>query len=239
MKADNVQILAGTSGYSYKEWKGSFYPEKLPAKDMLSHYAERLPAVEINNTFYRMPRRSVLEAWVEQVPAGFRFAVKASRRITHNKRLAEASEETTYLLSNLEVLGDRLGVVLFQLPPGLRKDTDRLRAFQGTLPPGLPVTFEFRHASWYDDEVCAALREHGHALCIVDGDDGAVPDALPATAPWGYLRLRRLDYDANVLERWVAAVAAQDWRHAFVFFKHEDAGAGPELAQRFIALSGC
>jgi uncharacterized protein YecE (DUF72 family) len=232
-----VLLRVGTSGFAYKEWKGSFYPEKLPAKEMLRFYAGRLPAVEINNTFYRMPRRELLEGWAAQVPEDFRFVLKASRRITHVKRLADAADEVAYLYRAAEVLGERRGPILFQLPPFLRKDLPRLEAFLAGLPTGHRAAFEFRHESWQDDEVRAALRGAGAALCAADADDAAEP-ALVASADFGYLRLRRSDYDEARLALWAERVRAQPWEEVFVFFKHEDAGAGPALAARFREVFG-
>jgi uncharacterized protein YecE (DUF72 family) len=195
-----MDLWAGTSGYSYKEWKGSFYPEKIAPADMLGHYAIRLPAVEINNTFYRLPRASVLETWAEQVPDAFRFVIKASRKITHMKRLKDTDEETGYLLDVLQTLGNRLGAILFQLPPNLKKDMDRLRAFMDLLPPATAATFEFRHESWNDDEVHACLRDRNFALCTADtDDDDDDADAITSTADWGYLRLRRDGYGDDEL----------------------------------------
>jgi uncharacterized protein YecE (DUF72 family) len=231
------RVLAGTSGYSYPQWKGPFYPERLPAARMLAHYASRLPAVEINATFYRLPRRSVVETWAAQVSDGFRFAVKASRRITHLKRLKDVGEETAYLLATVGALGPKLGVVLVQLPPTLKKDLDRLRAFLD-LPRGdVALAFEFRHESWSDDEVLDVLRAHGCALCCSDVDDAPEP-ALVTTADWGYLRLRRTDYSPDDLRRWRARVAAQPWTVAYAFFKHEAEGIAPRLALDFLAAGG-
>ncbi len=232
-----MDLFVGTSGFSYKEWKGDFYPEKLPAKDMLSHYAGRLTSVEINNTFYRMPKREVLEGWTRQVPDHFRFAVKASRRITHVKRLADAGDECGYLFGNLEAMGNRLGIVLFQTPPFLKKDTERLRGFLEGLPPGIPAAFEFRHASWFEgDEATAVLREHGYAYCVTDtGDDTQAP--VVPTASYGYLRLRGAAYSDADLSRWMDRIRETGWDRAFVFFKHEDDCAGPQLAERFAALA--
>jgi uncharacterized protein YecE (DUF72 family) len=227
----------GTSGYSYKEWKGPFYPEKLPAKDMLSYYAQHLNAVEINNTFYRLPKASVLEAWAEQVPADFRFVLKASRRITHFARLKEeASEATEYLLKTAASLGARLGPILFQLPPNLKADHERLAAFVGRLPDGVRAAFEFRHESWLDAATHDALRARNAALCLADSDDGEEPE-LVSTADWGYLRLRRSEYDEAALARWAGHARSAGWSDAYVFFKHEDAGAGPKLAARFRELA--
>jgi len=231
-----MNLHVGTSGYSYKEWKGSFYPENLSAKAMLSYYAERLPAVEINNTFYRLPQRSMLENWLAQVPAGFRFSLKASQRITHFKRLHEVDEETRYFLETASVLGEGLGVVLFQLPPNMKKDLPRLQAFLKNLPGGVRVTFEFRHPSWFDDEVLALLRENNRALCISDTDDLPVAH-IDGTADWGYLRLRRVEYSEADLAAWLERVEAQAWKEAFVFFKHEDEGTGPKLAGQFLKLA--
>lgn len=231
-----MKLWVGTSGYGYKEWKGSFYPEKIAADRMLQYYGERLPAVEINNTFYRMPREDVLTGWAEQVPARFRFSIKASQRITHKKRLKDADEETGYLTAAVRVLGPRLGVLLFQLPPYLRKDVPRLEAFLDLLADDLPAAFEFRHASWFDDDVLDVLRARGRALCIADMDDDEPPPVL-GTAPWGYLRLRGETYTDDDLHKWLQRVEAEGWKDAFVFFKHEEAGAGPKLAARFLKLA--
>jgi uncharacterized protein YecE (DUF72 family) len=229
-----VQLHVGTSGYSYKEWKGSFYPEELSAKDMLSYYGERLNAVEINNTFYRMPKTSVLESWASQVPEEFRFSIKASRRITHFARLKEeARDPTEYLLATLGVLGPKLGAVLFQMPPNLKKDVDRLESFLEMLPEGTPGAFEFRHETWKDQAVYDALRARGMSFVCADTDDSQADESVVVTARWGYLRLRRPDYDDQDLRRWSGEVAASGWERAFVFFKHEDEGAGPKLAARF------
>ncbi len=230
-----MRLRAGTSGYSYKEWKGPFYPEKLPAKEMLGYYAERLPAVEINNTFYRLPKTSVLETWAAQVPEDFRFVLKASRRITHFKRLKEAGDETAYLLRTVAVLGDRLGALLFQLPPNLACDLERFDSFLTLLPEGGRIAFEFRHPSWLEEPgVSDRLRDHGAALVAVD-DAEAPLEELVETADWGYLRLRGEGYGAEELAAWQTRIRATRWGEAFVFFKHEDAGAGPKLARAFQA----
>ena len=232
-----MQLHVGTSGYSYKEWKGSFYPEKLPAREMLAYYGERLSAVEINNTFYRLPKASVLETWAEQVPDGFRFSIKASRRITHFARLkAESQEPTEYLLTTLETLGARLGAVLFQLPPNFKKDLERLEGFLDMLPAGTPAAFEFRHPSWTDEEVHEALRQREMALVCADTDDDDDDEPIVETADWGYLRLRRPDYSDEDLARWAEGVRSTGWTGAMVFFKHEDEGAGPRMAARFREL---
>lgn len=232
-----MDLYVGTSGYSYKEWKGSFYPEKLAAKKMLEYYGERLSAVEINNTFYRLPKTSVLENWGEQVPESFRFSIKASRRITHFTRMKpEATEPTEYLLSTLDALGPKLGVILFQLPPNLKKDAERLAEFLKVLPDGTPAAFEFRHESWKDDEVYDLLRERSMAWVCADTDDTDEDEPIVETGPWGYLRLRRPGYEKADLERWAERLQATSWDRAFVFFKHEDEGAGPRMAGEFRSI---
>jgi len=236
-----VNISVGTSGYAYKEWKGTFYPADLPADGMLKYYGERFRTVEINNTFYRMPSEKVVLAWAADVPDGFTFVLKASQRITHRKRLKEAGEELSYFLKTANVLGPKLGPTLFQLPPNLKKDLPRLVDFLALVPHTWRAALEFRHASWLDDEVFEALRKHNAALCIADTDPeegDAEPLKIPtvATADWGYLRLRRASYVTGDLAKWAKTIGAQPWRDAFVFFKHEEAGAGPKLAAEFTAL---
>lgn len=236
-KERDVELHTGTSGYSYKEWKGSFYPEDLSNAEMLSYYGERLGAVEINNTFYRLPKASVLENWAEQVPDSFLFSIKASRKITHFARLKEtAAEPTEYLLSTVKTLGSRLGVVLFQLPPNFKKDLERLAAFLDTLDDATPAAFEFRHDSWKDEEVHSLLQERGVALVCADTEDSDDDEPVVTTTSWGYLRLRRPDYSDEDLERWAEHVRATGWDRAMVFFKHEDEGAGPRMAMRFKEL---
>ena len=227
-----MRIRTGTSGYSYKEWKGSFYPEKLAATKMLGYYAERLPTVEINNTFYRMPKKETVEAWASQVPDNFRFVLKATQRITHKKRLKDAGDELEYVTRTARELGEKRGPMLFQLPPYLKKDLDRLRAFLDILPDDWRAAFEFRHESWRDDDVHTALRDKGQCLVISDTDKADAP-AVVATAPFGYFRLRREAYDEERLAAWAEQIKAQAWDEVFVFFKHEDEGAGPKLATAF------
>jgi uncharacterized protein YecE (DUF72 family) len=199
---------------------------------MLAYYSRRLATVEINATFYRMPAEATFRAWGEQVPEGFSFVLKAPRRITHQLRLEGAAESVEHLARAAAALGDKRGPVLFQLPPFQRKDTARLSGFLATLPAGLAAAFEFRHPSWFEPDIYAALRERGAALVIADTDErGATP--VEPTADWGYLRLRRADYDDETLGAWAARVAAQPWRAAWVFFKHEDQGAAPRQATRF------
>jgi len=231
-----MQWYAGTSGYSYKEWKGSFYPADLPTDAMLAYYAERLPSVEINNTFYRMPRRNVVASWAAAVPAEFRFAIKASRRITHQLRLQDCAEPVRILGEQLDALGDKLGAVLFQLPPYLRHAQQRLEGFLEILPKQLPTAFEFRHASWFNAATFDALARHGAALCLSEDDELPLPE-LTATAPWCYLRLRQPNYDDTTLQAWATRVVDAGAGHAFVFFKHEDDAGGPPLAARFLALA--
>jgi uncharacterized protein YecE (DUF72 family) len=226
-----MRILAGTSGFSYAAWKGRFYPQKLPATRMLTAYAGRLPTVEINATFYRMPQAKVLASWRAQVPPSFLFALKGSRRITHAKRLAGAAEEVAWFYRQAAELEGTLGPVLWQLPPTAKMDLAVLHDFMELLPHGGRAAFEFRHASWRSEEVLRALADAGAALCIADDEDGTTP--LAATARFGYLRLRRPDYDAAALARWAEVVRAQPWEEAFVFFKHEEEARGPEYALRF------
>ena len=231
----SVRVLVGTSGYSYDEWKGNFYPEKMPAKDMLRYYAERFPTVEINNTFYRMPKESLLQGWAEQVPDTFTFVLKASQRITHIKRLKDCGELLGYLFGVSATLGQRLGPTLFQLPPNFRKDVPRLQAFFEAMPGRRRVAFEFRHASWFDDEVYATLRANGAALCVADtGEEPTVP--FVATTDWGYLRLRREEFSDEEMRDWAKRIKEQPWTDAFVFFKHEDEGTGPKLGAKMIAM---
>jgi len=231
-----MQLRVGTSGFGYKEWKGSFYPKDLPNAEMLRYYAERLTTVEINNTFYRMPKRSMLEGWVQSVPEDFVFVLKASRKITHHARLKEtANDSVVHLWETAGVLGPHLGPILFQLPANMKKDVPRLQSFMVALPEGLRAAFEFRHESWLDSDVYDALRDAGHALCLADTEDGDAPELVPTT-DWGYLRLRREDYTDDALRTWKGAIDAQPWQRAFVFFKHEDEGAAPLLAKRLLAL---
>ena len=214
-------IVAGASGYSFKEWKGSFYPEALKSEEMLPFYASRLPTVEINNTFYRMPKTSVLESWARQVPDGFRFAIKASRRITHMARLkVEATEPLGFLYRGLMSLGDKRGPVLFQLPPNLKKDLPRLTAFLAQLPADARAAFEFRNDSWFADDVYDALRNAGAALVLSEREDNA-PPPMVATAPWGYVRLRLETYSDADLKTWAARLGATDWQQTYVYFMHE------------------
>src|SRR6185437_3643423 len=231
-----MNLFVGTSGYSYKEWKGNFYPEDLPAKEMLAYYAQRLPAVEINNTFYRLPQPTMVENWKAQVPQGFRFSIKATQRITHIKRLKNCAEETKYLMETAALLGEQLGVVLFQLPPNSKKYSERLREFLDCLPEQTRAAFEFRHESWFDDEMFQLLQVKNCSLVVSDTDEKPLT-SITTTADWGYLRLRRTAYSDEDLKDWMQRVKNQKWKDAFVFFKHEDEGVGPKLAAQFLKLA--
>ena len=235
-----MHIRVGTSGWSYKEWKGTFYPLDLPADDMLRHYASRLPTVEINNSFYRIPKEKVLLDWAGQVPPHFRFVLKASRRITHINRLTDEDGSLAYFLRTANVLGEQLGPTLFQCPPSLRKDAARLRDFLALIPRTWRAAIEFRHASWFSDDVYDALRGHDVALVAAEEDDGEGAPLVP-TASWGYLRLRRTTYGASDLAAWGERIQEQPWAEAFVFLKHEDdagGGTGPESAEVLQRLVG-
>lgn len=231
-----VKIHVGTSGFSYKEWKGKFYPDRISPKEMLSFYSRRFDTVEINNTFYRMPKQDLLLGWAQQVPEGFTFALKASQVITHIKRLRGVEEDAAHLMETVAVLGRKLGPVLFQLPGSFSKDPGRLKALLD-LVPRAAVAFEFRHPSWFTDEIFDLLRERESALAVSDAESDAPPEVVK-TARWGYLRLRRPGYADADLAQWQARIAAQWWDRAYVFFKHEDEAAGPALAERFRALAG-
>jgi uncharacterized protein YecE (DUF72 family) len=231
-----MRFHVGTSGYSYKEWKGSFYPEKLPQKQMLGYYAERFTTVEINATFYRMPTASLLESWAAEVPDSFRFVLKAPQIITHRKRLKDVAEPTAEFVRCASVLQRRLGPLLFQLPPNFKKDLSRLESLLESINNRTHVVFEFRHNSWFDDEVFDCLRNNKCALCIADTDDDKVPTEIFSTAKWGYLRLRREKYTASQLQKWIVKVNSQPWDEVYIFFKHEDAGTGPKFAAQLLKL---
>lgn len=226
-----MDLAVGTSGFAYKEWKGTFYPADLKNDGMLAFYASRFPTVEINNTFYRMPVERTLLQWAEQVPDGFRFVLKASQKITHFKRLKDVQDELGYFLRTSSVLGPKRGPTLFQLPPNFKKDIPRLAAFIELIPRDWSAAFEFRHATWADGETYDLLRSRNLALCVADEDDRQ--GEVVATADYGYLRLRKTAYPGADLVTWAATVRAQPWKEAFVFFKHEDEGTGPALAAEF------
>ncbi len=216
------RIFAGASGYSFKEWRGVFYPEKCKPEEMLPFYSAHLPTVEINNTFYRMPKTSMLEDWSRTVPEDFRFSIKASRRITHMSRIkAESSAEPLgYLYANLAALGHKRGPVLFQLPPNLKKDLPRLEAFLALLPVGHKAAFEFRNPEWFADEVYAALKGAGAALVLSEREDNA-PPPLVETTEWGYVRLRLENYSDADLAAWAQRLAATGWKETYAYFMHE------------------
>jgi uncharacterized protein YecE (DUF72 family) len=229
-----MRLIAGTSGYAFKEWKGSFYPSDLKDDGMLGFYASKFPTVEINNTFYRLPKENVLQSWASQVPESFTFAIKASQRITHHARLKEeCASAVEFLLRTTSSLANRLGPILFQLPPHLKKDVSRLRGFLAMLPAGQKFTIEFRHESWFDDEVFTALRERDIALGVIEQPDFASP--FVSTASWGYIRLHRFDYDDSSLAEWATRITTQPWSEAYVYFKHDEgAGSGPPAVDNFM-----
>ena len=230
-----AQLYAGASGYSYKEWKGSFYPSAIKPDAMLAWYAERLPTVEINNTFYRMPKKSVLETWAASTPPHFRFAIKASQRITHMSRInpETSAESLAYLYDNLAALGGKRGPVLFQLPPNMKLDLPRLNAFLALLPADHHATFEFRNDAWFTDDVYAALQAKGAALCLSERED-STPPPLVETAPWGYIRLRLEHYSDQDLENWARKLQATKWREVYAYFMHEP--TAPPYAQTLMRV---
>ena len=225
-----MQLLPGTSGYSFKEWLGHFYPDKLPASEMLRFYASNFSTVEINNTFYRMPPESMLLQWPAQVPDDFTFTLKAPRRITHELRLREAETHVAEFVRRARLLGDKLGVLLFQLPPYLKKDMPRLIAFLEQIPSGTRVAMEFRNDSWQDEEVHQTLRNRAAILCVTDTDEGETP--FVTTADWGYLRLRRTNYEDHELVAWAERIAAQNVDRTYVYFMHEDEALGTRFARK-------
>lgn len=225
----------GTSGYSYPKWKGSFYPAKFPTKDMLGYYASHFTAVEINNTFYRPPTAELLAGWAAQVPPHFRFVLKAPQEITHVKRLTGVESQVASFADTARTLGDRLGPLLFQLPPNFKKDVAKLRGLLELIPDGCRVAMEFRHPSWFDTEVFTVLRQHRTALCLAEADDDLeVP--FVATADWGYLRLRKAEYTDTALSAWATRIRSQKWSECFTFFKHEDAGTCPRYAAKLLEM---
>jgi uncharacterized protein YecE (DUF72 family) len=231
-------ILVGTSGYNYPEWKGSFYPADLPAAKMLPYYAGKFPTVEINYTFYRMPTPKLIAGWRAQVPAEFRFTLKAPKRITHDKRLraAEVAESVQGFITAAAELGPQMAALLFQLPPNFKKDVVLLREFLSLLPPKTTAAFEFRNASWLDDEVYDALRARNIALCIADSETRETP--VIATADYGYLRLRDEGYGDADIAAWTATAKklSETVKEVFVYFKHEDEGKGAAFGQQMINL---
>jgi len=231
-----MPAFIGTSGYNYPEWRGSFYPEKFSTAKMLPYYAERFTTVEINYTFYRMPNAKILAGWDAETPSEFRFALKAPKRITHDKRLKDVAEPLRYFLDTARTLGPKLGPILFQLPPNFKKDLSRLGDLLALLPSDLRYAFEFRHVSWHTDDLYERLRQGHAALCIADSD--ALTTPLEGTADFGYLRLRDEGYSPADLEEWSRKVAhlQAGWQDTYVFFKHEESGIGPALATQFRGL---
>jgi uncharacterized protein YecE (DUF72 family) len=228
-------VLVGTSGYNYPEWRGSFYPEKFSTDKMLAYYAERFPTVEINYTFYRMPNEKLLAGWAAGTPDGFTFTLKAPRRITHDSKLQRCEEITQAFCRTAKTLGNKLAVLLFQLPPNFKKDTDLLRAFTELLPEGTRAAFEFRHPSWFEAEVFEVLRARSLALCVADSEKLSAPVVM--TADYAYFRLRDEGYQQADIERWASVIRGlQGVTDAFVYFKHEEQGLGPEFAKRLMAL---
>jgi uncharacterized protein YecE (DUF72 family) len=230
-------LWAGASGYSYPEWKGPFYPADLGADGMLEFYAKQLHAVEINNTFYRNPKREVLAKWAESTPERFRFAIKATRRITHDGRLkaAEVADPLRYLYSTLDALGPKLAAVLFQLPPNLKKDVPRLQDFVALLPQDHRAAFEFRNESWFDEAVYDVLKGAGASLCFSERENDE-PPPLVETAPWGYVRLRLEHYSDDDLAAWARRLAATTWRQVYVYFMHEP--TAPGYATKLTQMAG-
>src|SRR3954447_4160573 len=225
-----VNILVGTSGYNYPEWRGTFYPEKFPTSKMLAYYAERFNTVEVNYTFYRIPTEALLAGWGAGTPEAFVFTLKAPRRITHDSKLKNVADLTQTFCKTAAALGDKLGVLLFQLPPTTKRDDSVFRAFLETIPEGTRAAFEFRHASWHDDAVFDALRRRNLALCVADSEKMSTP--VVATADYGYFRLRDEGYQAADLHRWATVIRGLTGvTDAFVYFKHEEEGKGPEFAR--------
>jgi uncharacterized protein YecE (DUF72 family) len=226
----------GTSGFQYAEWKGTFYPEDLAAARMLPFYSERFNTTEINYTFHRIPAPKTIENWCKLTPETFRFGLKAPQKITHFARLRDCGDTVDYFYDVVSGLASRLGPILFQLPPNLKKDIALLERFTECLPASLRAAFEFRDSSWFDEEVFSILRRRNACLCIADSEKLATP--FEPTADWGYLRLRREDYQVSDVARWAETVQAQapNWSDAFLYFKHEESGTGPKLAKQMLEI---
>jgi uncharacterized protein YecE (DUF72 family) len=233
-----MNIWVGTSGFQYAEWKGTFYPEDLSTAKMLPYYAERLSTTEINYTFRRIPSAKSIQTWWDATPERFKFSLKAPQKVTHFAKLRNCGDTLRYFYQVISDLEAKLGVVLFQLPPAFKKDAALLATFLEDVPPGMRAAFEFRHASWFDDEIFALLKSKNIALCLADSENLATP--IVATADYGYLRLRREDYHAADVARWAETIKAQKdgWADAFVYFKHEESGIGPKLATQLRELLG-
>jgi uncharacterized protein YecE (DUF72 family) len=233
-----MRILVGTSGFAYKEWKGSFYPAGFKDAGMLAYYAERFETVEINNTFYRMPKPELMEKWASETPEHFAFVLKAPQRITHIKKLEDCASDVEYFLKSAESLGGKRGPLLFQLPPWMRKDLGKLERFLALLPEGARAAFEFRHVSWFDEETYALLKQGRATLAASETDEktGELGPPVLATTDWGYFRLRRTDYKDADLKAWIGRIREQPWSEAWIFFKHEDQGNAAVLAASLRAL---
>jgi uncharacterized protein YecE (DUF72 family) len=231
---DAAQVFVGTSGYNYPEWRGNFYPEKFSTDKMLGYYAERFPTVEINYTFYRIPNEKLLAGWAAGTPERFTFTLKAPRRITHDAKLERCEELAQSFCRVAGTLGPKLGALLFQLPPTFKKNPAVLREFTELLPDGVRAAFEFRHPSWFDGDVYETLRARNLALCIADSEKLSTP--LEMTADYGYFRLRDEGYQQADIERWAGTIRALPATSAYVYFKHEEQGLGPEFAQRLMKL---
>ena len=233
-----MAIWVGTSGYNYDEWKGGFYPEKLASDQMLPYYAQRLSTVEINYTYYRMPNAKTLQSWDDATPAQFKLTLKAPKRITHDARLRDCADSVKYFTDTAAKLGPKLGAVLFQLPPSLRQNLELFDAFLDTLPAGLCAAFEFRHGSWLNDELYARLRARNLALCVADSVTMATP--LVVTADYGYFRLRDEGYSPEDVAGWATRIrdATTGCKDVYVYFKHEEAGLGPQFARMFLDALG-
>jgi uncharacterized protein YecE (DUF72 family) len=230
------RILVGTSGYNYPEWRGTFYPEKFSTDKMLAYYAERFPTVEINYTFYRMPTEKLLAGWSAGTPEHFSFTLKAPRRITHDSKLQRCEDLLQAFCRTARTLGPKLATLLFQLPPTFKKDPQVLRAFVELMPDGTRAAFEFRHPSWFDAEIFDVLRSRNLALCIADSEKLSTP--VEITADYAYFRLRDEGYQQADLERWATTVRELPGvSNAFVYFKHEEQGLGPDFARRFIVAA--
>lgn len=233
-----MAIWVGTSGYNYPEWRGSFYPQKFATAGMLAYYAERLATVEINYTFYRSPKPEILADWSRRTPAHFRFTLKAPKRITHDARLRDCGESLKYFLDTAATLGAKLGMLLFQLPPYFRKNLAALDEFLQIVPSGTRAAFEFRHDSWLDDEVFGRLRGRNLTLCVADSEKMTTP--VEITADHGYFRLRDEGYTPADIEKWARTIQEKTaaCRDTFVYFKHEEAGKGPQFARRMLDVLG-
>jgi uncharacterized protein YecE (DUF72 family) len=231
-----ARLAAGTSGFAYPSWKPEFYPEDLPQKRFLAHYATRLNAVEINYTFRRLPTAATLANWVEQTPAGFVFALKAHMRLTHVLKLKNAAEFTDVFFRAVDPLRSarRLGPVLFQLAPSFRRDTAALADYLATLPRDIRVAFEFRHDSWLADEVYAVLRKHNACLCLAESEKLEVPRVV--TADFVHFRLRKPEYTEADLGgiRSKSDELLGGGRDVYLFFKHEETAAGALYAERVL-----